>query len=212
LTDLIADLKGLVDAISLHTVEFVETAGTPAVMIAMALESACIPIPSEVVMPFAGYMAHLGKINFTAAVLAGTVGCTIGSMATYVLGRYLTRAPLFSGIYKGLSRRRDYQTGETWLRKYGDQVAFTSRLLPVVRTFISLPAGVARLSLLRFSILTFIGSLVWCWFLAYIGLILGKNWDSILSVFDKIHIYILGLLVLSIGAIFFKKAASRSKK
>lgn len=208
MVDLVESLKGVIDVIGLYTVNAVESAGLIGVTAAMALESACIPIPSEVVMPFAGYMAHLGKMDLFAVSLAGTLGCTIGSVATYLLGRYLKQAPLFGRIYRRLANSKDYRTGEEWLRKHGDQVAFTSRLLPVVRTFISLPAGVAGLNLARFTILTFTGSLIWCFVLTYVGYLLGKNWQSILEVFDKIHIYL--LVALGLGLLYLALAKIRA--
>ncbi|MDQ6646964.1 MAG: DedA family protein [Pseudomonadota bacterium] len=144
----------------------------------MALESACIPLPSEVIMPFAGYLVSTGKFNLWGVALAGAIGCNIGSTAAYWVG--------FSGGRRFVDRwgrwvllaRADLERAERFFGRFGTPAVLVGRLLPVVRTFIALPAGMARMRQLPFQLYTFGGSFVWCYLLAYIGDQLGKHWDS----------------------------------
>lgn len=141
----------------------------------MAIESACIPIPSEIIMPFSGYLVSTGRFDLFLVATAGAVGCNIGSTLAYVVGRYGGR-PLVEkwGAYILMSRR-DLDITDRFFARFGGLAVLLGRLLPVVRTFIALPAGIARLPQLRFQIYTFVGSWPWCFGLAYIGY---TNWAS----------------------------------
>jgi len=144
----------------------------------MAIESACIPLPSEIIMPFAGYLVSRGEMNIWGVAVAGAVGCVIGSLIAYWVGMYGGR-PLIEkyGRYVLISRQ-DLELADRWFSRYGEAIIFTSRLLPAIRTFIAFPAGVARMNLTRFVIYTFAGSLPWCLGLAYIGQKLGEQWNK----------------------------------
>lgn len=167
----------------------------------MALESANIPIPSEVIMPFSGFLVSQGKLDLWLVSLAGAVGCTIGSAASYGLGRW-SNETWVKGFVNSWGRffitEDELAQATQWLQKYGDGVAFFSRLLPIVRTFISFPAGVARINFLRFIVYTFVGSLIWSLLLAYIGFQLGENWDAVRPIFRQFDylIAILGIIAL----------------
>src|SRR6187402_287982 len=152
--------------------------GYPGVALLMAIESACIPLPSEIIMPFAGYVVYQGKMNLLMAATAGAIGCNIGSLVAYWIGAYGGR-PLVGkfGRYVLMSRK-DLDRVDHYFQKYGDITVLVGRLLPVVRTFIALPAGIARMPQLRFHIYTFIGSWPWCFALAYAGMKAGESWDD----------------------------------
>ncbi|MGN6380829.1 MAG: DedA family protein [Gaiellales bacterium] len=148
--------------------------GLEAVFVLMVLESACIPIPSEVTMVYAGYLVSQGSMNFVAAVLVGSVANLVGSLIAWAAGAY--------GVDRYLVRsdasRAHVAQAHRWFERWGSPVVLVSRMLPVIRTFISLPAGIARMPLLRFSVLTFLGCLPWCLLLVTAGYQAGKNWDT----------------------------------
>lgn len=154
--------------------------GYVAVFVLMALESACIPIPSEVTMPVGGLLAAEGKLDFFAVGFLGAFANLAGSWVAYAAGRGSGRSLLLKYGKYILIRPHDVEKADLWFEKYGSSAVFFSRLLPVVRTFISLPAGVARMPLVRFSILTFLGCVPWSFALTYAGYLLGENWDKIL--------------------------------
>lgn len=140
----------------------------------MVLESACIPIPSEVTMVYAGYLVSQGSMSFAAAVLVGSVGNLVGSLIAWAAGAYGVDAVLLRTGH----RRRELDRAHRWFERYGTPVIFFSRMVPVVRTFISLPAGIARMPVVRFSVLTFLGCLPWCTLLVAVGYYAGRNWDT----------------------------------
>jgi membrane protein DedA with SNARE-associated domain len=157
--------------------EFISSAGYPAIFALMALESACIPIPSEAIMLFAGFAVSKGELTMAGIVIAGVLGNLVGSLVGYAIGYYgrtdlLERNRLFH-----VSPARLRQT-EGWFERYGDVTVFFSRMLPLVRTFVSVPAGVARMRLGRFAALTTLGSIPWVLALALVGKGVGQNWES----------------------------------
>ncbi len=167
----------------------------------MAIESACVPLPSEVIMPFAGYLAGKGAFTIWEAGLAGAIGCVVGSWVAYLVGMYGGR-PLAEKYGKFiLLNPHDLAIADRLFVKYGDAITFFSRLLPVIRTFIAFPAGVARMNLTKFTIYTFLGSLPWCVGLAWFGQILGENWTSLHEQFHQIDLVIAGLLLA--GGVFW---------
>ncbi len=157
--------------------EFISSAGLPAVFLLMTLESACIPIPSEAIMLFAGFAVSKGELTLAGIVTAGVLGNLVGSLIGYAIGYFgrvdlLERNRLFH-----VSPARLAQT-EGWFERWGDATVFFSRMLPLVRTFVSVPAGVARMPLTRFSVLTTLGSIPWVLTLALLGQGVGENWAS----------------------------------
>ncbi len=155
-----------------HLQTFIAAHGLEAVFLLMVLESACIPVPSEVTMIYAGYLVSQGSMSFVAAVVVGTVANLIGSLIAWAVGAYGVEAVLLRSEH---SRGRVDQA-HRWFERWGTPTVFFARLLPVIRTFISLPAGVARMPLGRFSILTVLGSLPWCLLLVAVGDVAGNNW------------------------------------
>jgi membrane protein DedA with SNARE-associated domain len=168
----------IIEILSAFIVATISALGYAGVILLMAIESACIPLPSEIIMPFAGYLVYAGRFNLWAVGVAGAVGCVLGSLVAYAVGMYGGR-PLIEkyGRYLLVSRH-DLDLADRWFARYGEIIVFASRLLPVIRTFIAFPAGVARMNLTRFVIYTFAGSLPWCLGLAYVGQLLGEQWDK----------------------------------
>ena len=177
----------------------VSTLGYGGVVLLMAIESACIPLPSEIIMPFAGYLVFRGDMNLWLAATAGALGCVLGSLVAYWVGARGGR-PLVEkyGRYILVSRH-EMDMADRWFNRYGDITILIGRLLPLVRTFIALPAGVARMPLAKFVAYTFIGSFIWCWALAWIGLRLGAHWDTLGPWFHRFDAVIVVLVVLSLA-------------
>jgi membrane protein DedA with SNARE-associated domain len=160
------------------------TFGYVGILIAMAIESCCIPLPSEVIMPLAGFMTvaaagHKAQFNLFGVTIVGAIGCVVGSCIAYFIGYTGGRELMLKYGKYVLISRRDAERADAFFAKRGDVTIFISRLLPVVRTFISLPAGVTRMNFGRFVVLTFLGSLPWCLLLAYIGRQLGQHWNDV---------------------------------
>lgn len=152
--------------------------GYAGVALLMAIESACIPLPSEIIMPFAGYLVYTGRFSLVWVATAGAIGCNVGSAIAYWIGAYGGR-PLVEkyGRYI-LLNRHDLDRTTRFFERYGTITVLLARLLPVVRTFIALPAGIARMPQLKFHVYTFIGSWPWCFVLAYAGMKLGNAWNT----------------------------------
>ncbi len=171
-------------------VESIAASGYLGVFLLMVLESALMPVPSEVVMPFAGFAAFQGKLDFWTVVLAGGLGNLIGSWIAYWVGLHGGRRLLGKYGHYFLIKLEHLDWAEHWFEKYGRSTAFFSRLLPVVRTFISLPAGIGKMNFTQFSFYTITGSLIWSAFLTYIGFYLGPSWDSLLVLFRELDIVV----------------------
>ncbi len=172
----------------------ISSTGYWGIFVLMALESAVMPVPSEVVMPFAGYLVYQGQLDLLLVTLAGTFGNLFGSLIAYFFGLYFGRRFILKyGKYVLLKEKYLIMT-ENWFKKYGDKAIFFSRLLPVVRTVISLPAGIGRMNLRKFTIYTFIGSFPWSFLWAYVGLWLGQNWEIIREL-TKYNILLFGLMI-----------------
>jgi len=171
------------------------------VVLLMAIESACIPLPSEIIMPFSGYLVfkYPDRFNLFLMGVAGAVGCVVGSIVAYYAGRYGGR-PLVEKYGKYLLvKHSDLDKADRWFARYGDWAIFFSRLMPVVRTFISFPAGVSGMNMPRFIIYTFVGSLPWCYVLALAGMKLGEQWPSLRKYFHGADTVILVLVVLGLA-------------
>jgi membrane protein DedA with SNARE-associated domain len=164
----------------------------------MAIESACIPLPSELIMPFAGYLVYEGTLNLFWVATAGAIGCNLGSLVAYEIGHYGGR-PLVERYGRWiLLSRHELDWADRFFSRWGNLAVFFGRLLPVVRTFIALPAGIARMPRAKFHIYTFLGSWPWCLALAYFGMKLGENWRSLGKYFHQFDFVIGGLLLVGI--------------
>jgi membrane protein DedA with SNARE-associated domain len=176
-------LHTILQTITAWTTEHITRMGYWGIVLMMGIESACIPLPSEIIMPFGGYLVsiHPDRFSIWGMGVAGAVGCIWGSVVAYFAGKYGGR-PLVEKYGKYiLIRKKDMDKADAWFKKYGESAVFICRLLPIVRTFISFPAGMANVHFGRFILYTFLGSLPWCLALAYAGKLLGDNWDKGLS-------------------------------
>ena len=202
-------MEAILGAIGSWITNSISTAGYPAVFFLMTVESALIPVPSEITMPFAGFLVGLGKLNFWLVVLLGGLGNLAGSLAAYALG-YWGQETVVRKLVKKYGKYllityEEVEQAERWFRSHGELIAFGSRLLPVVRTFISLPAGISQMNILRFSAYTLAGSLIWSAFLTYIGKILGDNWNILEVYFKKFDILIVTAgVVMVVGYVYYK--------
>lgn len=195
LDKIIAPLAGLI-------VVTISTIGYGGIIILMAIELACIPLPSEIIMPFSGYLAFTGRFDLFWVATAGAIGCNIGSTIAYAIGFYGGRPFVEKWGSYVLIGRRELDRADWFFHRFGGITVFVSRLLPVIRTFIALPAGIAGMSQPKFQIYTFLGSWPWCYVLAYIGFKLGERWNSdpllkeVLHRFDEL---VIAVIVLGIG-------------
>lgn len=194
-------LQEIVSIVTNFIIHTISTLGYPGVAVLMAIESACIPLPSEIIAPFAGFVVSTGRFTLWGVALAGGVGSMLGSFVTYEIGKWGGR-PLVEkyGKYVLISRR-DLEIADKFFAKYGSWSTFIGRLLPVVRTFISLPAGIARVPRVKFLLFSFVGSVIWTYILAYFGMKLGENWAALR---DKLHGFDVAIVVLIfLGAIYW---------
>ncbi len=157
----------------------------PGITLLMAIESACIPLPSELIMPFAGYLVFEGQMKLFWVATAGAIGCNLGSLIAYEIGCYGGR-PLVEKYGRWiLMGKRELDLADRFFARWGYLAVFIGRLLPVVRTFIALPAGVSRMPRGRFHLYTFLGSWPWCFVLAWLGMKLGENWRGLGKYFHQ---------------------------
>ncbi|HET7395811.1 MAG TPA: DedA family protein [Gammaproteobacteria bacterium] len=190
-------LSKLLTMLAGFVIATISTLGYAGIVLLMAIESACIPLPSEIIMPFSGYLVFRGEFVLSLVALSGAIGCVLGSLLAYWVGARGGR-PLVEkyGRYILVSQH-DLALADRWFTRHGDIIILIGRLLPVVRTFIAFPAGVARMPITKFIIYTFIGSLIWCWALAWIGLRLGEHWDTLGTWFHRFDTVIVGIIVLA---------------
>lgn len=204
----------MISQLSSIIIHFVQSSGYVAIFILMLLESMLIPIPSEITMPFAGFLAQQGHISLIGAIFIGALANLVGSLIAYGIGFYLEESVVVTLIEKYgkyiLLRKHEYERAMKWFQKYGISVVFFSRILPAVRTFISLPAGLAEMNVFTFSLYTFLGSLIWSEILTYIGFYLGKNWESIHGVFSKFQYAVIAVIVLGIAYYIYTHIKKRN--
>lgn len=195
----------LLSYISALLVGAIATLGYPGVVLMMALESACIPLPSEVIMPFSGYLVATGQFSLGMVALAGTVGCLLGSYLAYYVGASGGRWALERYGRYILIAPHELKLADRFFEQWGGAAVFFSRLLPVVRTFIAFPAGVARMRLWPFTVYTLAGSYLWCLALAYAGMKLGQNWDALGPYFHRFDDLIVVLLVAAFLLVLYMR-------
>lgn len=179
-----------------HTVENWSYLG---VVLMMAIESANVPLPSEAIMPTAGLLVQKGQMNLHMAALAGAIGCLLGSIPSYWLGRYGGRPFVQKYGRYFLVSESDLEAADKWVDRFGDWAFLICRMLPVVRTFISFPAGVLKAHFGVFCFFTFVGSLIWCYFLTWVGVKFGENMDMFVSIWHKFDIAIVAVVVAGFG-------------
>ena len=183
--------------------------GYPVVFILMALESMVAPVPSEAVMPFTGFLVYEGGMNWGLIILVSTLGSITGSLISYYAGAYGGKPFIQKfGKYFFLDLH-DLEFTEKFFNKYGGATIFVSRFIPVVRHLISIPAGIGRMNILRFSIYTILGAAIWNAFLMYAGYYLRSRWDEIMKYAQTLDIIIIAALILIIAVFFYKHYKNR---
>lgn len=194
-------IENLISILAGFVIATISRLGYGGIVLLMAIESACIPLPSEIIMPFSGYLVHRGELHLQLVALAGAVGCVLGSLIAYALGAWGGR-PLIEkyGKYVLISHH-DLAIADRWFERHGDITVFLGRLLPVIRTFIAFPAGIARMPLWRFNVYTFVGSYIWSLALAWIGMKLGEHWNTLGVYFHQFDT-VIGLLMLA-GVVWY---------
>ncbi|HEY6490438.1 MAG: DedA family protein [Terracidiphilus sp.] len=182
----------------------IDLGGYAGIVALMGIESACIPLPSEIIMPFAGYLVYLQRFNLVWAATAGAIGCNLGSIVAYWIGAKGGR-PLVERYGRWvLMSHHDLHRMTYFFNRYGAITVLVARLLPVVRTFIAFPAGIAKMPQLRFHLYTFIGSWPWCFVLAYVGMKLGQKWHTDPRFEQSFHRFHLGVEIgLAVAIVWF---------
>lgn len=194
-------ISQILDILTNFIIHTISTLGYMGIVVLMAIESAAIPLPSEVIMPFAGFLVGTGRFNLWFIALAGGVGSAIGSAITYGVGRFGGR-PLVKRYGKYiLISEKDLDIADKFFLRFGFASTFIGRLLPVVRTFISIPAGIARTPFWEFLLYSFVGSVIWSWLLGYLGFRLGPEWISLREKFHGLDYIIVALIIL--GAVWW---------
>jgi membrane protein DedA with SNARE-associated domain len=186
-------LEKIIAAVATWIMSVISSMGYGGVVLLMAIESACIPLPSEIIMPFAGFLVSKGEMTLFGIAMAGAIGCVVGSIPAYYLGMFGGR-PLVEkyGKYVLISHK-DLDMADDWFARHGEIIIFIARLLPGVRTFIAFPAGVARMNMTKFIVYTFVGSFIWCWALGYVGMRAGEHWEDLKVYFHEFHYVIVAL-------------------
>lgn len=200
----------LIAVISGFALDTIEKTGYTGIFVLSLLESAAIPIPSEIVVPFSGFLVSLGRFSFWPVVVLISVANLAGSIILFFIGRSGGRWILEHYGKYILIHSDDLEKGDRWFKRYGTKAVFFGRLLPVVRTFISLPAGIAEMSFYKFSFFTFLGALPWNFVLALIGLKAGENWNLLHEYFRKLDIFIL-IFVLVLVIFYLLKHLKKTK-
>lgn len=203
----------IIEKLAVFTTAVISAMGYGGVVLLMGIESACIPLPSEIIMPFAGYLVYTGQFTLHGAALAGAVGCVVGSIPAYYAGEYGGR-PLIErwGKYVLLSKK-ELDLADRLFQRHGQWVVLAARLLPVIRTFIAFPAGVARMNMTKFIVYTFVGSYPWCWGLAWVGMKLGEQWNKDERLKAAFHRFDLAIgIVLAAGVAWFVLHKLRGSK
>lgn len=204
----------ILEVLTAFIVATISTLGYGGIVLLMAIESACIPLPSEIIMPFSGYLVYTGRFNLWLVAIAGAFGCVVGSLVAYWVGMYGGR-PLIEKYGKFLLvSRHDLDLADRWFDRFGEVIVFVSRLLPAIRTFIAFPAGVARMNLKKFIIYTFAGSLPWCLGLAYVGQKLGEQWDKdprLKMLFHRFD-FLIGIVIVIAAAWWIWRHLKHSRK
>lgn len=184
--------------------EFIASWGYVAVAVLMAAENACIPIPSELILGFAGYLIFDGQMTFTGALVAGMVGGMAGSIFAYVVGHRGGRSFVDKYGHYFFVKKSHVDIAQRWFDKYGLKAVFFSRMLPVVRTFISLPAGFAHVDMKKFLTLTFLGSLPWTALILACGMMLGKSWEIMLKIGHEASLIFVAICAVVIAVLYIR--------
>lgn len=206
----------MLSSLSGFVIHLIHSAGYFGIFILMMLNSALVPIPSEVTMPFAGYLTQTGTFSLPLVILIGSIGDLTGALVAYAIGYFLEETVILNLIKKYgkfiLLSEHEYLKAVNMYKKYGSGITFFSRLLPGIRTFISVPAGLSEMKLAKFVVFTFLGSLVWTTILASIGYYLGSHWDSIGPLYNKFQLVIIAAIIILVGYYIYHKLKRNKTK
>ncbi len=193
-------IEGIISFLAGIAIYLIESFGYFGVALAMGIESANIPLPSEVIMPFTGFVVSQGHLSFWPAVIAASIGGMVGSLFSYALGYYGGETVVRSVIRKYgkyvLVFEYELDEAEKMFREHGNKITFVARLLPVIRTFISLPAGISKMDVKQFAFYAFWGTILWSIPLGYLGVKLGENWEVLGEYFRRFDYLVAGLIVV----------------
>ena len=204
-------ITSVIDILAQFVISTIDHIGYIGVFLLMAVESCGIPMPSEVIMPFSGFLVADGKMLFWIVVAAGTLGNLVGSLVAYWIG-YKGGRPLIEkyGRYILISKH-DLDMADRWFKKYGDWTVYFGRLLPIIRNYISFPAGIAKMDVKRFAIFTTLGALPWTALFAWLGVMMGDNWELIREKLHKFDLAI-GIAIIILIALYIWRHVRNSKK
>ena len=194
----------IIEALARFTTAVIEAGSYWGIALLMAIESACVPLPSEIIMPFAGYLVSLGKMDLYLAATAGAIGCNLGSIVAYEVGRRGGRPMAEKWGKYLLIGPGELDAADRFFNRWGAAAILVGRMLPIIRTFIAFPAGVARMKLVPFHVYTFLGSWPWCFLLAWIGMWLGDKWNSdprVKAVYHQFEV-VIAVAIVAAGAFF----------
>jgi membrane protein DedA with SNARE-associated domain len=210
---IIKEIQMILKDLLVSVVQYFSHLGHFGIFLAMSLESACIPLPSEVTLPMAGYMVYKHMGTILSMTIVSTLGCLFGSWVAYVVGYYGGRPFILKyGKYIFLSEK-ELNKADRFFEKRGEITIFLSRMLPVIRTFISLPAGIARMNFMKFSILTIAGSFPWCLLFVYLGNKVGENYLNIEKALKGFNnVIIIGVIALVVFFVLIKVRGKRSEE
>ena len=194
-------VEKILGLLSIFIIGTINSMGYAGIVLLMGIESACIPLPSEVILPFSGYLITTGVFNLWMVALVGAVGCVLGSIVAYYAGAWGGRAWIVKYGKYVLISHHDLDMADRWFGRWGNITVFAARLLPVVRTFIAFPAGVSKMKMSTFIAYTFVGSYIWSLVLAWIGMKMGQHWDSLKVYFHKFDA-VIGILIVA-GAVWY---------
>jgi membrane protein DedA with SNARE-associated domain len=206
-------IEKIIAILAQFIIAVISAGGYAGIALLMGIESACIPLPSEIIMPFSGYLVYMGRFNLFWVATAGAIGCNLGSAVAYWIGAHGGRPMVERFGRFVLLDKHDLDRTTRFFNKYGSITVFLARLLPVVRTFIAFPAGIAKMPLVRFHVYTFLGSWPWCFALAYVGMKLGQGWETdprFKAVFHEFHTVVVVLLLAGIAWFLWTHLKRRS--
>ncbi|MGO9450219.1 MAG: DedA family protein [Candidatus Binataceae bacterium] len=198
----------ILNVVSAFIIATISSLGYAGVILMMAIESACIPLPSEIIMPFSGYLVHTGRFELQLVAIAGAIGCLLGSYVAYYVGASGGRWFLLHYGRWVLIAPHEIEIADWFFQRWGGPAVFFSRLLPVVRTFIAFPAGVSRMPIVPFTVYTLIGSYLWCLALAFAGMKLGQHWEELAPYFHRFDNVIAILIVAAAAALIYNRLRS----
>lgn len=198
-------METIIAQLGQFVVQLISGLGYAGVFVAMAIESACIPLPSEIILPFTGYMVFLGKFDLWPATLAATLGNLFGGLIAYYVGLWGGRPFLRRYGRYIFIKEREMAWTERLFDRYGEITVFLGRILPIIRTFISLPAGIAKMNPVKMALYTVLGALPWCFLLIKVGQILGENWQTLKPLFHRLDVVVGACLALGLAIWLWKR-------